>query len=147
MPVSIRKTEPTIGWMGTPTMPSTFERATEYLLDQGSTDQVVQDYADYFRSYTGRHFEEFISRSDPTRFTSEDLAALSCLGVELKGGAVAELLVTRADELNELLNAPDMPDTTAARRPVATAVIAAHSDRKSVVEGKSVSDLVDLGGR
>src|SRR3546814_9725981 len=83
------------------------------------------------RSYTGRHFEEFISRSDPTRFTSEDLAALSCLGVELKGGAVAELLVTRADELNELLNAPDMPDTTADLRHVDKAVIADTSPLSS----------------
>src|SRR3546814_1357726 len=102
MPVSIRKTEPTIGWMGTPTMPSTFERATEYLLDQGSTDQVVQDYADYFRSYTGRHFEEFISRSDPTRFTSEDLAALTCLVVQLKGVAV---YIGRAHVLTPFTNA------------------------------------------
>src|SRR3546814_15708516 len=87
--------------------------------------------ADYFRSYTCRHFDEFISRSDPTRFTSEDLAALSCLGVELKGGAVAELLVTRADELNELLNAPDMPDTTADLRHVDKAVIADTSPLSS----------------
>jgi hypothetical protein len=115
-------------------MATDFRRATEYLLDAGNTDQIVQDYRDYFGSFTGRHFEEFIARSDPNRFISEDVAALSCLSVELSGSATAELLVSRADEMNELLNAPGMPEATADLRHVDRAVIADTSPLSNAYE-------------
>ncbi len=105
-------------------MASDFGRAANYLLDPKNAPQIVKDYESYFDSYTGPFFEEFIARSDPNRFTSEDLGALACLSVELRGEAVVELLIERADELNELLTAPGVPDAGADLRTVDPAAIA-----------------------
>lgn len=44
------------------------------------------------RIFQGQHFEWFIARSDPNRFTAEDLAAIGALSVELPAQSARELL-------------------------------------------------------
>lgn len=106
---------------------TSFQRAADYLLDPENTQRIREDLGSYFDNYVGRHFEEFIARSDPDRFTSDDVAALSCLAVELKGGPLTTLLIERSDELNELLSDEAMPRFDADLRQVDGSVIAHDS--------------------
>ena len=55
------------------------------------------------RFFSGRFFDQLSEESDPLRFGPADVAAVATLSVELEGHAVAELLFTRADQLNGLL--------------------------------------------
>lgn len=90
-------------------MSVSFERAADYVFDRSNSDQIVADFDAYFRSYTGRFFEEFVARSNPDRFTCEDLGAAASLSVPLSGDTVVDLLIGRANHFNSLLSATNMP--------------------------------------
>jgi len=74
-------------------------------------DEISAGLADYFTTYTGRYFEQLSARSDPLAITAVDVAALATLSVELRGRAVAALLIERNDEFNELLAKCPPPKT------------------------------------
>jgi hypothetical protein len=84
----------------------------------GNLSRYCDEYAaellkKYFSSddYTGGWFERFAGGGDRAetadRFTSDDIVAVSFLGVRIPGRAAIELLEERADEFNALLS--DIP--------------------------------------
>lgn len=108
-------------------MPIDFARAADYLLNESNRDQISVDLGQYFSRYTGRHFESFIARSTPDRFTAGDICAAATLSVPFTGSAVADLLVERAEYFNTLLNADGVPPHDADLRTVSEEMIADDS--------------------
>lgn len=81
-----------------------FTTAADYLLDEANIEQIARDFDLYFRTYTGRYFEQLAARSSPNRFTAHDLCAAASLSVAFTGEAAADLLIKRGDYFNSLLN-------------------------------------------
>lgn len=108
-------------------MPIDFAKAADYLSDESNNGQISEDLGRYFSNYTGRHFESFIARSLPDRFTGEDLCAAATLSVPFTGGAAADLLIERAEYFNTLLNADGVPPYDADLRTVTEEAIADDS--------------------
>ena len=110
------------------------ELTEDALLDQLAVAPAVEALREYFLTdqYEGQHFERFGGGGDAPavadHFTSDDIVAVLFLSVQIPRGAVVEILVDRADELNGLLAQipTDVPLTDSAAAPLIGDGSAAH---------------------
>lgn len=70
--------------------------------------QARQDLTDYFHTdkFTGRHFENYSRRSNPTSFDGNDVAAVMCLGVRVESTVPSALLAVTVDPVISESTAP-----------------------------------------
>ena len=86
---------------------STTERSTDErdrrVVSGDWREQALADVDRYYRTYTGRRFET-LGVNEPGAVTSDDLVAVTTLGIRLEGSVSLGVLDTHRDELSELLD-------------------------------------------